>query len=288
MTVEVFMYDITGGMAAQLSLPLLGMHLEGVWHTSIVAFGREFYFDGGVGIVEGVPRRTRFGNPLKTQRYRDAVVSEAQFRAWIASEGRSAFGPNDYNLLNKNCNNFTAVALQVVSNDTLHPDVTQMIPRILATPLGAMFRPMLESVNSRDGVNGLGGAAASFLQGQGLATFDQPPAAAAAAAAPPPAAAAASAQPPTAAPAPISEDELNLIVESLRPAEAREDLEFLLNVTSTGGVGTFMPPSERSMRALKALGFRPVAGEEYLVEAPAGCSDNVELLGIMLSGLNSE
>jgi hypothetical protein len=53
-SVYVYIYDITKGLARQLSLPLIGKHLDGVWHTGIVAFGREWFFGGG-GIENCMP-----------------------------------------------------------------------------------------------------------------------------------------------------------------------------------------------------------------------------------------
>ena len=68
-TVELHVYDLTKGLAASLSQMLIGKpivesqflfltdlisgkHLEGVWHTGIVAYGREYFF--GAGGVQSV------------------------------------------------------------------------------------------------------------------------------------------------------------------------------------------------------------------------------------------
>lgn len=53
-TVELHIYDLTSGMAAMMSQMLLGRHIEGVWHTAVVIFGREFFF-GGQGIQSCLP-----------------------------------------------------------------------------------------------------------------------------------------------------------------------------------------------------------------------------------------
>jgi hypothetical protein len=40
-SVEVWVYDLSKGMMAAMSQPLLGKHLDGLWHTSIVVNGKE-------------------------------------------------------------------------------------------------------------------------------------------------------------------------------------------------------------------------------------------------------
>lgn len=47
--VELYIYDLTQGMAAMMSGMLLGQHFDGIWHTAVVIHGRE-YFYGSQGI----------------------------------------------------------------------------------------------------------------------------------------------------------------------------------------------------------------------------------------------
>lgn len=39
-TVQLHVYDLTGGLAKQMSKGVLGIEIEGVWHTGIVVFGK--------------------------------------------------------------------------------------------------------------------------------------------------------------------------------------------------------------------------------------------------------
>jgi hypothetical protein len=52
-------------MAAQFSRQLIGKHIEGVWHTGIVVFSKEYYFGGGISYDD--PGRTPFGKIFVNQ-----------------------------------------------------------------------------------------------------------------------------------------------------------------------------------------------------------------------------
>lgn len=47
-SVQVYVYDLSQGMARQLSPALLGKQIDGIWHTGVVVYGTEFYFGGGI------------------------------------------------------------------------------------------------------------------------------------------------------------------------------------------------------------------------------------------------
>lgn len=57
-TVQLYIYDLTSGMATMMSQMLAGRHIEGIWHTAVVIYGRE-YFYGGQGIQSCMPVSSR-------------------------------------------------------------------------------------------------------------------------------------------------------------------------------------------------------------------------------------
>lgn len=160
--VLLYKYDLTNGMAAQLSHQMLGTHFEAIWHTAVVCFDREFYFDGGVGIVAMHPGTTRFGRPLQVEDMGLTSVSPSAFAEWIHSK-RIDFGPNSYNLLQRNCNHFSSEALLFLVGRPVPDDVAHMIDRVLATPLGAMMRPSLEMMSVAPPGQSVDGSSDSFF-----------------------------------------------------------------------------------------------------------------------------
>ncbi len=61
--VTLYVYDITQGMARSMSMMLIGQQIDAVYHTSLVVFGKEYYF--GAGICADPPKTTPFGKPLQ-------------------------------------------------------------------------------------------------------------------------------------------------------------------------------------------------------------------------------
>ena len=41
-------YDLSRGMATSMSQAILGMRIDGIWHTGLRVFGKEYYFGGGI------------------------------------------------------------------------------------------------------------------------------------------------------------------------------------------------------------------------------------------------
>ena len=60
--VELYIYDLSQGMAASLSPMLLGRSIEAIYHTAVVVYGRE-YFYGGDGVTFCQPGTTMLGQP---------------------------------------------------------------------------------------------------------------------------------------------------------------------------------------------------------------------------------
>lgn len=65
--VQLHVYDLSQGMAAQFSRQLIGKYIEGVWHTGIVVYNKEYYFGGGISYDD--PGRTPFGKILVLTKY---------------------------------------------------------------------------------------------------------------------------------------------------------------------------------------------------------------------------
>lgn len=63
MDVHLLVYDLSQGLARNMSMGLLGFQLDAIYHTSIELNGREYVYDGG--IVAIVPGSSHLGRPLE-------------------------------------------------------------------------------------------------------------------------------------------------------------------------------------------------------------------------------
>ena len=88
--VEVFIYDLSQGMAKTLG-PSLGLpNLEGVWHTSIVVHGTEFYF-GSTGIQNYVPGKTKFGQPREKRNLGNTSIDMNNLTSYLRQIGQTEY-----------------------------------------------------------------------------------------------------------------------------------------------------------------------------------------------------
>lgn len=61
--VTLLVYDITQGMAKGMSMMMIGQQIDAIFHTSLVVFGREYFFGGGICQME--PKSTPYGKPIE-------------------------------------------------------------------------------------------------------------------------------------------------------------------------------------------------------------------------------
>ena len=142
--VMVYQYDLTMGMAKSFSTGLIGKQIEGIWHTGVCVFGKEYFYGGGICI--GEPKKTPYGYPVKELDYGFTNKTPEEMREYIKSIN-SQFTLNTYDVLNHNCNHFTDAALFFLVGKHLPDSILKQHEEILNTPMGQMFRPMLENMS---------------------------------------------------------------------------------------------------------------------------------------------
>lgn len=162
--VKLAIYDLSHGLARSLSAQFLGPNhaIDIIPHTSILAYGQEYYFGGGIQFASPNEFRAYSGlAPIEVQSLGRTTVPQSQFEAWCASVASSGeFAPESYDLLRKNCNNFSQEA--AIRGLNLSRGVPRWIldvpERFLASPMGQMIRPVLEGMQlSGPGAVGGGG-----------------------------------------------------------------------------------------------------------------------------------
>ncbi|KAG1797769.1 PPPDE putative peptidase domain-containing protein [Suillus plorans] len=141
--VKVYVYDLSKGLAGQVSLQLTGKQIDGVWHTSVVAFGKEIFY--GPGICETEPGRSHHGSPLRIVDMGETHMDEQTFVEYL-SQIKEHYTADKYHLLDFNCNSFTNDCLGFLTGGSLPPYIKDLPSDFLSTPFGAALRPTIDAM----------------------------------------------------------------------------------------------------------------------------------------------
>ncbi|TDG98290.1 hypothetical protein EPR50_G00216980 [Perca flavescens] len=154
--VKLYIYDMSRGMARQLSPLLLGRQLDGIWHTAVVVHGKEFFFVGE-GINNCPPGGTPLGEPDSIVDLGSTEVSLEIFMVYLFSLAESTYRVDTYNLFEHNCNTFSNEVAQFLTGKTIPSYITDLPSEVLSTPFGQALRPLLDSIVINPGGNNITG-----------------------------------------------------------------------------------------------------------------------------------
>jgi hypothetical protein len=137
-------YDLSRGMARSLGRQLVGLDIEGVWHTGIEVFGHEYFFGGGIQAARaGEFARENDLQPVQRFSVGSTAKSQAELHAWLETQ-RVTFSAQTYDLLRNNCNNFSDAVARFLTGQGIPGHILELPQRVLSTPMGQMLAPMYE------------------------------------------------------------------------------------------------------------------------------------------------
>ncbi|KAI5186425.1 desumoylating isopeptidase 1 [Nematocida homosporus] len=141
-SVEMWVYDISNpGIRSMLEL-VLGIKVTGIWHTSVVVFGREYYFQSG--IRADVPGSTPFGTPVRKEAFGESLLSSEEFDRFLL-EQQALFSEQTYDLLENNCNHFSDVVLKCLVGRGTPEYVMALSDLLKGSPLAKIVKTALGS-----------------------------------------------------------------------------------------------------------------------------------------------
>lgn len=142
--VKLYIYDLSNGLARALSPSLLGIQLDGVWHTSIVVHDTELFFSASApGIHKTVPGGSHHGTPLIVEDLGNTCLPPAVVKEFLGDLGERYKG-EDYDLFKRNCNHFTDEVAEFLVGKGIPIYITEVVDRVLSTEFGKALRPMVE------------------------------------------------------------------------------------------------------------------------------------------------
>mmetsp|Transcript_74081 Transcript_74081/g.130975 ORF Transcript_74081/g.130975 Transcript_74081/m.130975 type:complete len:673 (-) Transcript_74081:115-2133(-) len=143
--VSLALYDLSDGLAKTLSPYLLGKTLDGLWHSSIIVFGIEYFFGGDV--CRCLPGQTKFGKPTKMISLGNTLRTPTELQSFLDRRTRSDFTRQSYDVLHHNCNNFSDSVSQYLVGRRIPEEVLRLPDAALQAP--AMLKPLLNGWLSR-------------------------------------------------------------------------------------------------------------------------------------------
>lgn len=140
MDVHLLVYDLSNGLAKQLSLGLLGFQLDAIYHTSIELQGKEYVYDSGINVIR--PGTSHLGPPLqrihlgKTELPMEVITEYLDMLKGI-------YTPEAYDLFRHNCNNFSNDFSTFLIGKGIPDHISNMPQAVLDSPFGRMLQPQL-------------------------------------------------------------------------------------------------------------------------------------------------
>jgi len=102
--VLLHLYDLSNGAATQMAPWVIGEHLEGVWHTGTVVYGKDYYSKDTVFADAG---DTSFGKPTRTVHLGYTLWRQDELHEFVTAELKPVFQRDTYDVVCNNCNHFT-------------------------------------------------------------------------------------------------------------------------------------------------------------------------------------
>ncbi|KAF2646133.1 DUF862-domain-containing protein [Massarina eburnea CBS 473.64] len=143
MDVQLYVYDLSQGLARSLSLQFLGTQIDAVYHTSIVIDNIEYYFGQGVQTCRA--GSTHHGAPMEK-----ILLGQTQLPLEVILEYleslKTVYTAESYDLFLHNCNNFSNDFAMFLVGKGIPDHITSLPQTVLNTPFGQMLKPRLEAM----------------------------------------------------------------------------------------------------------------------------------------------
>lgn len=142
MDVQLYVYDLSKGLARVMSMGLVGIQIDAVYHTSIVLGGVEYFY--GAGVQTCVPGETHHGRPMEVVSLGRTELPMDVVLTYLESL-KDLYTMENYDLFAHNCNNFTHDFSMFLVGKGIPNHITNLPSQVLNTPFGAMMKNQLDA-----------------------------------------------------------------------------------------------------------------------------------------------
>ena len=141
MDVELYIYDLSNGMARQFSTALIGQQIDAIYHTSVVFNRVEHFF--GQGIHRKIPGSTHHGRPMRVVKLGRTQLTMDVIEDYLQSL-EAIYTPESYDLFVHNCNNFSQDFAMFLVGKSIPEEIRSLPETFLRTPMGQMLRSQID------------------------------------------------------------------------------------------------------------------------------------------------
>ncbi|RDW94654.1 DUF862-domain-containing protein [Coleophoma crateriformis] len=171
MDIQLYVYDLSKGLARTASAALLGIQIDAVYHTAIVFEGIEYLYDSGIKTVE--PGSTHLGQPMEIINLGKTSLPMDVIMDYLDSL-KDIYTAEAYDIWRHNCNNFSNDFATFLLGHGIPAHITNLPETVLNTPFGQMIAPQIQgAVEERKRKNGLLGIDKSNSKKKPLSTAQQ-------------------------------------------------------------------------------------------------------------------
>ena len=144
--VTLYVYDVSNGMAKMMSPMIVGKVVEGIWHTSIVVYNKEYYFQGGA--FGDAPKTTPFGLPVKELPIGTTELNKQEFEEYLDSIS-DQFTSATYDLFTNNCNHYSSTLSEFLIGDQIPKEYLFQAQEYVNTPIGGFIKSMNDAMKAQ-------------------------------------------------------------------------------------------------------------------------------------------
>ncbi|KAF2103933.1 DUF862-domain-containing protein, partial [Rhizodiscina lignyota] len=131
MEVQLYVYDLSQGLARAFSQQFLGTQIDAVYHTSVVFGDAEYFF--GAGIQTSYPGATHHGQPMEIIPLGKTEIPMEIVLEYLESL-KAVYSAESYDLFLHNCNNFSHDFAMFLVGQGIPKHITSLPERVLNTP----------------------------------------------------------------------------------------------------------------------------------------------------------
>jgi desumoylating isopeptidase 1 len=142
MEVQLYVYDLTRGMARAFSQQFIGTQIDAVYHTSLVLNNIEYFF--GMGIQTCTAGSTHHGRPMEVIPMGTTHLPVETILEYLDGL-KEIYSPESYDLFAHNCNNFTNDFGMFLVGRGIPEHIVNLPKRVMDTPFGQMLRPQIDA-----------------------------------------------------------------------------------------------------------------------------------------------